>query len=304
MNSEKTLFQGFALIVMQIILATFIVVLSKYSFVNSGISPFFLLFLRHLLSFFLLLPFILPIFLKTYKNHNFFISFRRSFINILALALWTFGYSNIPLSVATTFTFAVPVFTILIAEFYLKEKVTTFHKILLCISTFGIVLAIKPSFSSWNLYYVITIIATILWALSNIVRKIASTKNDFKTWICYYSFWSLILTFLFALPFFSAIPIKLIPIIAFVSVLTAITNFMLFHIYRQHKANFVQSFDFLRLIFVSIADVFVFHQSLSVSIFVGSFFIIISSALFLMKEKREIKKPIIRRIECRDPEVY
>ena len=310
MKTETALLTGFFMIVGQIILATGIVVLSKYAFVNSDINPFFFLFLRQFLSVLLLLPFILPVFLKTYKTHNFLVSFQRSAINITALALWSFGYAGIPLSVATTFTFAVPVFTIFIAEFYLKERVTIFHKIVLGISIFGIILALRPSFTSPNIHYVITLLATFLWSISNIVRRISSTKTDFKTWICYYSFWSAILTFLFALPFFSKVPLYLVPIIVIAGILTAITNYLLFNIYKDHEASFVQSFDFLRLVFVSIADVFIFKQSLSLYIFIGSFFIIASSILFLWNEKNKVragiksKKPVIGKIDCLDPEVY
>jgi S-adenosylmethionine uptake transporter len=289
MKTEKRISKTFIFIILHIILTTSIVVLSKYSFSSAGLSPFYLLFLRYLFSFVILFPVILPTFLATYKHHRFKTSFRRSFVNVSALALWSYAYSHIPLGTATTLTFLVPVFTIIIAEFYLKEKFLLIQKLLVLLSICGVIIVLHPSINEASFYYIITIFATILWAISNISRKVSSNVSDVKTWICYFSIWSLILTFIVALPFFSTIPIKFIPIIAILSILTALANIMSFNAYKKSDASFVQSFDFLRLIFASLADILLFKQSVEFTLILGSFVIIVSSILLIVSEKKKIK---------------
>ena len=314
MKHREGPFWIFIVIILQIIFATSVIVISKYLFINSGISPFFLLFLRYFFSFILLFPIVFPIFISTYKSHNFGLSFRRAFINILALALWSYGYSHIPLSVASTFNFATPVITILIAEIYLKEKITKLHRFTLFLSIMGIFIALRPNIQEFNVYYIILFLSTILWSFSNITRKIASAKANLTTWMCYYSFWSIILTSIFAIPFFSKIPLQIIPIIIILAIFTSLSNILSFYIYKKSEASFVQSFDFLRLVFVSIADIAIFHNSVSVYIFIGSFLIITSSAFVLFNEKKKIKRkqllavrlghPVIKKTRQQDLDIY
>jgi S-adenosylmethionine uptake transporter len=288
-TKQKEVKKAFRFIIMHIILLTSIVILSKYSFASAGIHPFFLLFLRYAFSFVILLPIIVPAFLKTYKIHRFKTSFRRSFINISALALWSYAYSHVSLGIATTLTFIVPVFTIVIAEIYLKERFLLIQKILVFVSLIGVFISIRPNLGEGSFYYFIIFIATILWAISNISRKVSSNVSDVKTWICYFSIWSLILTFFLAIPFYSPIPIRLIPVIAVLSILTSFANIMSFNAYKQSRASFVQSFDFLRLIFAGMADIFIFGQSFHFSLVIGSFLIIFSSACLLFIENKNLK---------------
>jgi drug/metabolite transporter (DMT)-like permease len=289
MQTESIL-KTFILILIQIIVATCIIIISKYSFASSGINPFFLLFLRYFFSFIILLPIILPVFLSTYKEHKFNRSFRRTFVGISALAIWTYCYFHIPLTVATTFTFLIPIITIIIAEFHLRERVTKVHKVLLCSSFVGIVIAIHPAEIKLNIYYLISILACILWAFGNISRKVASSNIKLKVWLCYYSMWSMILTLIFALPFFSKIPLRLLPPLILLAILTATVNIISFEVYKRSNATFVQTFDFLRFVFIVIADVLIFDQQLTILTVVGSFVVIISSSLILFIEKSKHKK--------------
>jgi S-adenosylmethionine uptake transporter len=289
MITNKKISKTFLFIILHILFTTAIVVLSKYSFASTGLNPFYLLFLRYLFSFIILFPIIYSTFLATYKKHNFKVSFQRSFINISALALWSYAYSHIPLSTATTLTFVVPIFTIIIAEFYLKEKFLLSQKTLVLISICGVVIVLHPKINEASFYYLIILIATILWSISNISRKVSSKVSDIKTWMCYFSIWSLVLTFLMALPFFSAIPIRLIPVIVILSILTALANIMSFNAYKKSDASFVQSFDFLRLVFASLADIILFNHSIELSLIIGSCIIIISSILLIVSENKKIK---------------
>ena len=286
---NKKLAKSIALIIIHIILATLIVVVSKYTFIETEISPFFLLFLRNLVSFIILFPIIFPVFKKTYKTHNYKVSSMRSITGISAIALWSYSYSNIPLSTATTLMFVTPIITLILASFYLKERISATRIIVILLGFLGVLIALRPTFGEKNIFYILILVAAFLWSLSNISRKVSSNTNNVNTWLCYYSLWSLCLTFIFAIPFFAKITLVALPLIIIAGVLTAFTSVMSFNTYKHNDVSLVQSFDFLRLIFASLADIFIFHQTLNSGIFIGSFIIICCVLWLVIRESRKLK---------------
>jgi S-adenosylmethionine uptake transporter len=285
------------LIIIHILISNAIVIISKYVFTSVKINPFVFVFLRNVVAFLILLPVILPVFLKTYKTHNFFLSFFRSFTGILAMSLWSYGYSHIPLSTATTLTFIVPIITLILARFILKEKTSLSRWLIVCLGFAAVVLALRPSFGSSNIYFILIGICTVLWSFANIFRKISSKSGGLKSFLCYYSFWSVILTFIVALPFISLPELKagfsvhslIIPLVMITGVLTAVINIMSFNTYKNNDVGVVQGFDFFRLIFVSIADVFLFNTSIHANLFIGSFLIVVCGIWLVYHESKKLK---------------
>jgi S-adenosylmethionine uptake transporter len=279
----------FFLIIIHILFANFIVIISKQAFVSSNIHPLFFLFLRNLLSALILLPIILPVFLQTYKIHKYKASFSRTVPAVMAITIWTYAYSHIPLTHATILTFIIPIITLIFANFLLKEKISTNRVIVILIGLVGVLIAIQPSFNKFNVYYLLVLIATTFWAIANIARKI-STQNNIKNFLCYYAFWSVICTFLISIPFWEKIPLKVIPLILVAGILTAIVNVMSFNSYKYNDVSLVQSFDFLRLIIVGTADILLFGGELTANLLIGSGVIVLASIWLILHESRGLQK--------------
>ena len=280
----------FLLIILHIFIATSLISISKYTFTKIDINPFLFLFYRNAASFVILLPLIIPVFTASFKIHRYHISFLRSGSGILAITIWTYAYSNLALSTATMLTFITPVITLLLASRILKERLSKTRIVVICISFIGVFIAIKPQFEGEWFYYLLVFISCLFWSIGNISRKMASNINNVKNWICYFSIWSVVLTFFFALPFIKLPDLNLLPFILVAGILTAFANIMSFNAYKASDVGVIQSFDFLRLIFASLVDVFVFHHTLTFSLYIGSFLIISSCVFIIYSENRKIKK--------------
>lgn len=281
-------------IFLHLLFMNLIIILSKFIFLEEHINPFIFLFLRNLFSFIILLPITFKIFLRTFKSHKYHVSFKRSFAGILAISLWSYAYAYIPLSTATTLTFLVPLITVALARIFFYEKLKVERLVVILISFLAVIYALRPSFGSANIYYIITLIAVVLWSFSNIFRKQSAAAGDIKVFICYYSMWSIILTFLVALPFFyinSAVYInyKIIVFAFFCGVLTVLANLLSFNNYKNNEVGVVQSFDFLKLVIMGFADVLIFNSQINPNIFVGSVVIIACSAWMLYHENKKIR---------------
>lgn len=280
----------FILIIIHICIATALISISKYTFKQIDVNPFLFLFYRNAASFIILLPLIVPAFLISFKKHRYHISFMRSGSGVVAIAIWTYAYSHLALSTATMLTFITPILTLLLASRFLKERLSKTRIAVILISFIGVFIAIKPQFQGEWFYYLLVFISCIFWSIGNISRKVASNISNIKNWICYSSIWSVILTFLLALPFIKFPDFNLLPFILIAGILTAFANIMSFNAYKASDVGLIQSFDFLRLIFASLVDVFIFNHKLTVGLFIGSFIIISSCIFIIYSENRKMQK--------------
>lgn len=280
----------FLLILLHIIIATALISISKYTFTNNDINPFLFLFYRNFISFIILIPIIIPVFKATFKTHKYYISFSRSGAGIVAIAIWTYAYSHLALSTATSITFLTPIITLILATKILKEKLSKTRIILIVVSFIGVFIALKPTIEGEWFYYLLIFISTIFWAIGNISRKVASSVHNVKNWISYFSMWSVIFTFIIAIPFIKMPTLNLLPFILIAGILTAFANIMSFNAYKSSDVGIIQTFDFLRLIFASLVDIFVFNQIVTINLFIGSFLIIFSCIFIVYSENKKMQK--------------
>lgn len=103
--------------------------------------------------------------------------FRGVLFFVYTLAGW-YGIQNLPLANFYTFIFTVPLFTVLFAVFWLREKVTRAQIVLLLISFAGVVVAFRPDPNNINMAALIVLGGTIIGALGQVVvRKLSAGEG-------------------------------------------------------------------------------------------------------------------------------
>nr|WP_010304130.1 DMT family transporter [Candidatus Odyssella thessalonicensis] len=150
------------------------------------------IFLRFLFAALSLLPCLLSL-----KIFNFKIHLIRGVLLFCGITLWCYGIQRVPLSVASILGFTLPLFTLPLAYFFLKEQVCRLRWLATIIGFLGITIIVIPSIQTFSWVSVTILISSLIFAVLDTINKRFIIKECFIS-ILFSS--ALIVTLLSAIP--------------------------------------------------------------------------------------------------------
>ena len=205
--------------------------------------------------------------------------------NSIAILLFFYGLSISPLSLATVLNFTAPIFTVIFAVIFLKEKLTTHRLISLLLGFIGVMCVLRPDLSL-NLGGLLVLLSSLVWASSLIfIKKL--TKTDSAVTISLYAGVGMIpATFAAAYPYLEEINLVQFLVILFIAVSGTTAQTLLNSALKRGDLSFLLPLDFLRLIWSVLLGVALFGESTSVFLWLGGLFILSATTLIVTSERK------------------
>ena len=246
---------------------------------------FEIVFLRCALVVVILSPFLFKegkksLFTKQPKNQIY-----RIVTNSIAILLFFYGLSISPLSLATVLNFTAPIFTVIFAVIFLKEKLTTHRLISLLLGFIGVMCVLRPDLSL-NLGGLLVLLSSLVWASSLIfIKKL--TKTDSAVTISLYAGVGMMpATFAAAYPYLEKINFVQFLFILFIAVSGTTAQTLLNSALKRGDLSFLLPLDFLRLIWSVLLGIALFGESTSVFLWLGGLFILGATTLIVTSERK------------------
>ena len=132
-------------------------------FTGQDLPPMQVVFGRSVFGLIIILPFIFyykP--QKVFELSRWKLQVIRTIIGVSAMSCTFYALIHLPLVDVTAINFSKPIFILLLAALFLREKVTMVQWILTIIGFLGIVLILRPNAESFNGFYLVAILAAIL----------------------------------------------------------------------------------------------------------------------------------------------
>jgi len=216
----------------------------------------------------------------------FVVHFIRSIFWFGATLLFLDSLNHIALPKAMAISFSTPLFTIILAIIFLKEIMRKSYLISLFLGIIGMLLIVRPGFSDYEPESLFVIIASFMWAITDIIiKRLGKVKGNANiSW--YFLAISCIIS-LPLLPFYwvdmniSQVGLMLLIGIFFTFSLTAITQ-----AYILGDMTIIQPFKFSSLIFVAIFAYFAFDEIVTLPTIIGSIVIIVSTSYIAYNERK------------------
>ena len=207
--------------------------------------------------------------------------------NSIAILLFFYGLSISPLSLATVLNFTAPIFTVIFAVIFLKEKLTTHRLISLLLGFIGVMCVLRPDLSL-NLGGLLVLLSSLVWASSLIfIKKL--TKTDSAVTISLYAGVGMMpATFAAAYPYLEKINFVQFLFILFIAVSGTTAQTLLNSALKRGDLSFLLPLDFLRLIWSVLLGIALFGESTSVFLWLGGLFILVASTLIVTSERKTI----------------
>ena len=263
----------------------FVAMHSAAKYLSDEVHIFEIVFLRCALVVVILSPFLFKegkksLFTKQPKNQIY-----RIVTNSIAILLFFYGLSISPLSLATVLNFTAPIFTVIFAVTFLKEKLTTYRLISLVLGFIGVMCVLRPDLSL-NLGGLLVLLSSLVWASSLIfIKKL--TKTDSAVTISLYAGVGMMpATFAAAYPYLEEINFVQFLFILFIAVSGTTAQTLLNSALKRGDLSLLLPLDFLRLIWSVLLGVALFGESTSVFLWLGGLFILVASTLIVTSERK------------------
>ena len=250
-------------------------------------------------GFFGLLPiiFIMPKkkFFQNFKTKKIKLHIFRTITGCFALISIFFSLKYLPLADAISITFAAPIFATIFSIFFLKEIVGKKRWFAVLIGFLGILIILKPGTSLFSIYSIFPILFCVGFAASASLIRILS-KTDKNYLISFYYTAGLTLVSLFLDPLSWKIPLfKDCLLLISIGIIGSLGNIIITEAYRKSEISLITPIKYLNLIFAIVFGYFLFNEVPEYSTLIGSVFIIVSTVIIFIRERKLNKKNIISK---------
>ncbi len=249
--------------------------------------PFFVLFMRNLVAFFLFMPMMFRGGKKIFHTKTPKLHLLRGVNGLIGMLIWFYIVDKIPLPELISFTFLVPIMTTFAAMLFLKEKVGKRAWLALLIGFVGILIITRPGYRDLNIAYLLALTTTISWSSTNLLVKVMTRTERSRVIVMYMTIIILVLSTPFGVIYFK--PFGFVDFLWFLSLgmIASLSQMSLSYAFSKADLSVVQPFDFMRLIFTSIIAYFAFDQVLDSYTLVGSLVIMVGVVFAASKKKKK-----------------
>jgi drug/metabolite transporter (DMT)-like permease len=194
---------------------------------------------------------------------------------------------GVPVWQVVALTMTAPFFVLIGAKLFLRENVTLNRWIASAIGFAGALIVTNPLSEQFNIYWLLPVLAAVLWGAASLLTKYLSRKESPET----LTTWLLLLltpiNLLFSLQAGFQVPTgSVLGLIVLGGLLVFVAQYLLSKSYTAADANFVQPFDDLKLISNVLIYGLLFGYWPSGIIWLGLAMIMVASLFLLTQESR------------------
>lgn len=255
-----------------------------------SISSFQIVFLRFTFGSLILMPFIARS-KDGFKTNYLFIHLIRGLLLFIAITIWCIGLKEVPIVMITLLSFAIPLFFIILASFFLKERIGLRRLLITLVGFLGVLVVIDPAFEELNQISWLLLLAVLLFAGLDVINKKYINKETTLNMLFYSSL---------ATSLFSLIPAILTGWIwpssrdiLLCFILGAGANLILYAILKAFSlvdASALSPLRYLELVISAILGYLFFAEIPNSNIYFGALIIISSNLILAFCENKKLNK--------------
>ncbi|AFC73774.1 DMT family transporter [Rickettsia montanensis] len=287
-DALKTYLTGIGWFLLSLVSSSANDVMSKY--LGTRLHSFEVAFFRFFFSSIVLLPFVVYYGKNTLKTSRPFVHILRGLLLFFGMTSWTYGLIIAPVTTATVVSFSIPLFTLILAVFFLNENIIWPRWVVTVVGFIGLVVTLKPHVEDFNPEILYFVLAAISFAMLDIINKKFVIKESMISML----FYSAIVTAIVSLPV--ALQYWLTPSsfeLALLFVLGSSGSLILFFLLKAFSmvdATATTPYRYLELVISAIAAYFIFNELPDKSTLHGAVIIIPTTLFIIYSEKKAMNR--------------
>ena len=249
-------------------------------------------FLRYLLGLVLLIP-MLKISLKDKLDSVLWVNFiARGIFHTLAVVLWFFAMTQIPIAEVTAMNYLSPVYVALGAVLFLKEKMAIRRVLAVIFALVGALVILRPGFREVSVGHVAMMGTAIFFAGSYLFAKHLTNRVSVETVVIMLSI--LVTIGLFPLAYIVWVPPRVdeLMILFGVAVLATLGHYTMTKAFMAAPVTVTQPVTFLQLIWAISVGALFFNENIDPFVIAGGIIIVSSVSFMTWREAVSKKKQV------------
>lgn len=287
-DTLKTYLMGIGLFLLSLVSSSANDVMSKY--LGTRLHSFEVAFFRFFFSSIVLLPFVAYYGKNTLKTSRPFVHILRGLLLFFGMTSWTYGLTIAPVTTATVVSFSIPLFTLILAVFFLNENIIWQRWVVTIVGFIGLVITLKPHTEDFNPEILYFVLAAISFAMLDIINKKFVVKESMISML----FYSAIVTAVVSLPVASQYWLTPNSFeLALLFILGSSGSLILFFLLKAFSmvdATATAPYRYLELVISAIAAYFIFNEFPDKSTLHGAIIIIPATLFIIYSEKKAMSR--------------
>ena len=257
---------------------------------------FEIIFIQTLIATIFLLPIILTKFEINTSSRTLALHAIRAFCWVIASSMYFYAVTQINLPKAVAIGFTVPLFTTILAIFFLKERMHLQRIIALIFGVIGMLVIIQPGVENYETATLWVVGAAFLWSLTDIIIKVLGRSHHAIVKTFYFAALSALFSLPLALTNWTMPELNDIYWFLLMAVIFSANIISVSKAYQNADLTIIMPFAFSQLIFAAIIAYFIFDEVLSVNTLMGASIIITSTSYMAYRERKIHKEFLAQQI--------
>lgn len=247
-----------------------------------------LAFWRALLGLLLLAPVLMRDGPTLYRTRQPGLHLFRNLLHFIGIAGWFFAISRINLSVGMALQFTIPLFTIVLAILFLREKVDPMRWVATAIGFAGVLIILRPGDEPVTIAALACIVSALGYAGANICTKVLMRECSGDTVVFYMNVIHLPLAVLTAMAMggISVPPIADLPWLIGLGGLATLAHWLLAKALGEADASLIIIIDFTKLPWVTLGAFLIFGEAPVIWAWIGGAVIFAATYYIVRRETR------------------
>jgi drug/metabolite transporter (DMT)-like permease len=249
-------------------------------------GPFEVLFMRSIVMLLIVLALVPRTGAALLRTGRFPLHVARNLVHFGGQYAWVFAIGALPLATVFAIEFTMPVWTVVLASLFLKERISFARLVMLVLGLAGVLVILRPGFGFVQPAAFVMLAGSLAYAGSLIFTKRLSTTDAPLAVLFWMSVIQMPLAFATSIPQWVAPTLVDIPWIVAVGVGSYTAHYCLTRAVKIADASVVVGIDFIRLPLIALVGAVFYGEALDPMVFVGAAIIFGGTCYSISRETR------------------
>lgn len=254
--------------------------------VSDGLDSTLVVFLRNLFSLALVVLWscVLQQRLPRFPTHRVTSHFWRAAVGFIAMELWFYSITLLPLTLATALSFTTPIFSTIAAMVFLGERAGIRRWSAIFVGFIGMLIILRPGISDIDTKAMYVLISSCMMAIAGILVKTLTRTEPPETIVFYMALFMTPLSLIPAIPHFQPLSAVQLGLILLIALFSTSAHLLMTRAFKRADMVMLMPFDFSRLVFTAIMAYIMFGETVDAPTVAGSIIIVASTVYIAHRE--------------------
>ena len=270
----------------------FVVMTALVKSLGSTMDPIQAAFLRYILGLVFLLPALRSILATRLSKRELSLFGLRGVIHGVAVMLWFYAMTRIPLAEVTAMNYMTPVYVTLGAALFLGEKLAFRRLAAILVALIGVLIILRPGFREVSSGHLAMLGTALTLGGSYLLAKLLVRDIPPSVVVAHLSIWVTLALIPFAIAVWSPPTLRDIGVLFLVASFATAGHYFMTLALQAAPVAVTQPVTFLQLIWATIVGALVFHESVDIWVVAGGTLILTAVSFISWREAMLNKRDV------------